>query len=230
MFHVKPVHGRPLPADRTTHFMSRPQCLLPGLVMSIVVDMALFMAASSAQAAIHKCTGADGKVAFSDQPCVGGQTAATVKPAAVAPILPIPPPPPVSPDGNNAPAGTPAKDPDAAARAAARERIRAGQTPQCLTLGDRVTSLVDSGARGVSPAEVKATVDRYEQQCAAQVRAAIAAENSRNEALQKQLMVDLECKEKRRVLSERRPRLASLSSEDRKAFSAVEADVARVCR
>ena len=216
MFHVKLSFGRPAPADRTAGLLGRSQCLLAGMV--------LVLAASSAQAAIHKCTGADGKVAFSDKPCVAGQIAATLKSATVAPI------PPMTPGGNNAPARAPVNDPDNADLAASRERIRAAQTPQCQAFGDRIVSLIDSGARGVSPAEVKATVDRYEQQCAAQVRAANAAENSRNEARQKQLMVDEECKQKRRVLSERRPRLASLSSEDRKAFSAVEADVALVCR
>lgn len=216
MFHVKLIRYPADPVDPTVGLTGGFPCFL--------VDLIRVWAASSAQAAIHKCTGADGKVAFSDQPCVAGQAAATVKPAAAAPM------PPVSPNANKAPVAASVSDPDAAARAAAWERIRAAQTPQCLTLGDRITSLMDSGARGVTGAEVKATVDRYERQCAAQARTANGAENLRNEARQKQLTVDEECKEKRRVLSERRPRLASLSSEDRKAFSAVEADVARVCR
>ena len=90
--------------------------------------------------------------------------------------------------------------------------------------------MIQTGAIGVAPAEVKATLDRYEQQCVVPGKTAIAAENARNEAKQKQLMVDEECKEIRRVLDERRPRLASMSSEDKKAFAASEANVARVCR
>ena len=224
MFHVKLIYGRRAPADQATGLMGRSQCLLAGLVMILA------LAASPAEAAIYKCTCADGKLAFSDQPCVGGQTAATGKSATVAPVPPMPPIPLMSPGDNNAPAGTSVNDLGDAARAAAHERIRTAQTPQCLSLGDRMTSLVESGARGVSPAEVKATFDRHEQQCAAQVRAAIAAENFRNEARQTQLVVDDECKDKRRVLSERRLRLVSLSDEYRKTVSAVEADVARVCR
>lgn len=175
-----------------------------------------------AHAAIYKCTGADGKVSFNDQPCTAGQVAATVKSAA--------PPRPSLPNANSAPGSLSASDPDAASRAAAHERFRAAQTPQCVALGDRITSLIESGARGVGGVEVKETIDRYEQQCAAQARVAMNAENARGEARQKQLVVDGECAEKRRVLAERRPRLASLSSEDKKAFAAVESEVARVCR
>ena len=69
--------------------------------------------------------------------------------------------------------------------------------------------------------------DRTAATRAAQAQAAIRAENARNESRQKQSIVDEECKEKRRAIAERRPRLSNLSGEDRKAFAAVESDVAR---
>ena len=189
---------------------------------AMVFMVLAWIAVPQTHAAIYKGTGVEGKVSFNDQPCTAVQVAVTVKPAA--------PPGPSLPNFNNAPGSLSASDPDAAARAAAHERFRAAQTPQCVALGDRITSLIESGARGVGGVEVKATMDRYEQQCAAQTRVAMNAESARGEARQKQLVVDGECKEKRRVLAERRPRLASLSSEDKNAFAAVESEVARVCR
>ena len=216
MFHVKLIHGSTSSSGRTVGLIGTIRCFMVGVVM--------VWAATAASAAVYKCTGADGKIAYRDQPCTAGQAATTVKPATVAPL-----PSGLgsgSPSANNSSAGIANKggdkdssqDPGAAAPSAARDRIRAGQTPQCVTLGDRITSHIETGARGVAPAEMKATADRYEQQCAAQAKTAIAAENARNEARQKQLMVDEECKEKRRVLAERRPRLASLSSEEKKPF------------
>jgi Domain of unknown function (DUF4124) len=192
-------------------------------VQKLAMVVVLAAGVLPAGAAIHKCTGSDGKVTFGDQPCAVGHSAATVKPAAAPTVQ-------GAPIANNLPGGAVPKDPDAAARAAAFARIRASQTPQCLALGDRIAALVEKGSQGVTGVEIKAMVDRYEQQCAAQARAANAAENARNEARQKQLIVDEECKVKRRVLAERRPRLASLSLEDQKAFAAVETDVARGCQ
>ena len=82
----------------------------------------------------------------------------------------------------------------------------------------------------VMGAEDKAMFEPYAQQCAARARVANGADNDRNEARQNHLIVDEECKENRRVVPERRLRLAKLSSDDRKAFAAVESDVARDCR
>lgn len=49
--------------------------LLPTFVVA-----ALLVAATTANAQVYKCTGADGKTAFSDQPCATGQKAAVIKP------------------------------------------------------------------------------------------------------------------------------------------------------
>ena len=35
---------------------------------------------TTAKSEVYKCTGADGKTAFSDQPCASGQKAAVIKP------------------------------------------------------------------------------------------------------------------------------------------------------
>jgi Domain of unknown function (DUF4124) len=41
---------------------------------------ALLVTATVVKAEVYKCTGADGKTAFSDQPCLSGQKAAVIKP------------------------------------------------------------------------------------------------------------------------------------------------------
>lgn len=41
---------------------------------------ALLLTATMGKAEVYKCTGADGKTAFSDQPCASGQKAAVIKP------------------------------------------------------------------------------------------------------------------------------------------------------
>lgn len=179
------------------------------------------LAAPPSRAAIHKCTGADGKLRFGDQPCKAGPKATTVKVAAAALTVPN------LPNSGNAPGNGSAKDPDASARAAARDRIGAEQTLECVALGGRITPFMQKGALEGVDAEAKPMFDRYEHQCTVQARAANGADNDRNEVRQNQLIVGEECREKRRVLAERRLRLASASSDDKKAFAEVESDVAR---
>ena len=84
--------------------------------------------------------------------------------------------------------------------------------------------LADAGAQD------KVMFHRHEQPCAAQARATNRTANVRHEVRTTQLMVDAACQEKRAVRVDRRPRVASLGSEDRKAFAPVESDVARGCR
>jgi hypothetical protein len=49
-------------------------------VLQILAVTTLLVAATMAKAEVYKCTGADGKTAFSDQPCASGQKAAVIKP------------------------------------------------------------------------------------------------------------------------------------------------------
>jgi Domain of unknown function (DUF4124) len=53
----------------------------------IITIATLMLLSSYSLAAINKCTGADGKVVFSDQPCATGQGAASVKPTVEAPAF-----------------------------------------------------------------------------------------------------------------------------------------------
>lgn len=49
------------------------------LIQTLAVT-ALLVAVTMSKAEVYKCTGADGKTAFSDQPCATGQKAAVIKP------------------------------------------------------------------------------------------------------------------------------------------------------
>lgn len=82
MFHVEQV-----PIVRQHFFDPNPLCSPRARAYPLQVLMALLLALSSANsmAGINKCTGADGKVLFSDQSCIATQGATTVRPAVEAP-------------------------------------------------------------------------------------------------------------------------------------------------
>lgn len=56
---------------------ARGNMLKPVYAMAVIVVLA---SVAPAMAEINKCTGADGRVVFSDQPCTAGQKAAVIKP------------------------------------------------------------------------------------------------------------------------------------------------------
>jgi Domain of unknown function (DUF4124) len=182
--------------------------------LALAIAAVFLLAVPLVEAAIHKCTGADGKVTFSDQPCAAGQGASVVKPAAPG----------------VAPTATAAPDASERARAEARDRLRRGQTPECLALADRMQNLLKDNAGKAPPADLDTVVNQYEQRCAARMRELLQAEAARTEQLAREQARKSDCDAKRRVLDERRPRLAQLSEQDRRAFAAVESEVARDCR
>ena len=216
MFHVKPTEFQPTTAAASmnppAHFQAR--ALRAGALAGSFAALFAVFSVPEAHAAIHKCTGTDGKVTFSDQPCAAGQGASVVKP--VAP--------------GAAPATTGAPDASEKARAEARDRLRKGQTPECLALADRMQNLLKDSVGKTLPAELDTVVNQYEQRCAARMRELVQAENARNEQLAREQTRKSDCDAKRRVLDERRPRLAQLNEQDKRAFAVVESEVARDCR
>lgn len=49
-------------------------------LLQILVATSILVITTTSNAQVYKCTGTDGKTAFSDQPCVTGQKAAVIKP------------------------------------------------------------------------------------------------------------------------------------------------------
>lgn len=227
MFHVKLSNNPAVGLGSASHGRRASREFWPVAAwvgMTAATQILLALASSPAQAAIHKGIAADGKVALSDPPCVAGQAAATVQPAAASATVPN------LPNAGNAPGGVVVNIPGAAARATTQGTMRAAQTRACCALGGRFAGFKPKGVREGADALAKPVFDQHEPLCAGQVRTAPGAGNARNEGRQKQSMVGEECKEMRRVLGERRPLLASLSSDDKKAFAAVESEVVRVSR
>lgn len=202
MFHVKLFNNPAVDLGSASHGRraSREFWRVAAWVgVTAATQILLALASSPAQAAFHKGAAADGQVARSDPPCVAGQTAATVQPAAASATVPN------LPDAGNAPGSVAVKNPGAAARATAQGTMRAAQTRECVALGGRFAGFKPMGAREGSDAHAKPLFDQYEPLCAGQARTAHGAGNARNEARQKPLMGDEECKEMRWVLRERRP-------------------------
>ena len=196
-------------------------CGFPQLFRALLATGGLVLAGlipAPVGAAVYKSVGKDGKAAFSDQPCPAGQTPTAVRESAGAPG-------PKPKDAKDP------KDPSDAARASARGRLRDSQTPECAELADRITRFGQTGGATASNAEMTSILDRHDQQCAPAQRAAIEAENKRNEdAANKQILADAACAEKRRVLNDRRARLSAMSDSDKRVFAVVETEVARDCR
>ena len=179
--------------------------------MTQALVMVAAMSITHASAAINKCISPDGKVVFSDQPCLTGQTGTALKEAVQSPAIKP-------------------QDASEAARQAARQRLRAGVTPDCADMHDKLDRYTLSKGASMSGAELESMLDRYEQRCAPQMREAIKAENDRNVAQSKRLTAINECAAKRRVLDERRPKFASLSADEKRMFALIETEVARDCK
>ena len=124
LFHVKPG-ARPIQSA------SAPLGHWAGMAVFYAALLGLHV---DAGAAIYKCTDPDGKATFRDQPCTSGQSVTISKEPAKAPTT-----------ATKADAAAQPVDASAAARAAARERLRAAQTPECVDMGDRIQR---SGQKG----------------------------------------------------------------------------------
>lgn len=169
-------------------------------------------------AAIHKCTGTDGKVVFSDQPCESGQSATIIKGAAT----PAPGAAPVK-------SGTPT-DPNAA-MTSMRNSIDAALTPECRQMRTQLQpqTLETKGGR-LTDLELDNLVARFDLQCIPLIKAAQAAEWAKGKAERDTLQKKTECNDKRRVYNERKDKLPSLDDSGRLAMAKLATDLELNCR
>lgn len=105
-------------------------------------------------AAVHLCKSADGKTAYSDQPCAGGQEGTTLKLNNTSPSA--------------ATASTSSPSVQSLQNKALREKINAALTPECRALGDRASRSLQSDS-DVSLDVVKRAVGEFETRCGAQL-------------------------------------------------------------
>ena len=146
-------------------------------------------------AAIYKCTGADGKITISDQQCATDQRGGAV---------------------NAAPSSGPAKTPDAATKPNTATLSR----EECQVLGRRFQVLFDQAMSGkVSAPENKRADDAVIAEFAAKCKAPTGANADKRIA----------CDTKKELLADRRPKVATLSAQDKAALAALERDYALTC-
>lgn len=167
--------------------------------------------AGAAQAGVQKCTGADGKVVFSDQPCASGQSASAVRGVAGSDA---------SPTSTSAGSNPSYEDMVQKAR---RANVQAALTPECRTLGDRASRALQNDAASLE--EVKQAVSQFENQCGDQVQKASAtASNSR-------AVPDAAgCRALRQSLEDRRAKLSTLTNRELQEFAKFQNEVSVGCR
>ena len=196
LFHVK--------LWRSPYFLAACKPIVLAVLAGGAVAVAVVPAAS---AAINKCTGSDGRVVFSDQPCTNSQTQTIIKSA--------------KPTGQSAP-----REPFDATAA----RVKASLSPECVALAEKMANFFQDGAGQTPEADVTATVTRYKNLCEPVIRKAVAAEEARKSADDKRSMLDNECQTKKRTVQEAKARPGGVSEANKPALAAVEASIARDCR
>ena len=183
-----------------------------GLLLAVLL-------ADAAQAGVQKCTGADGKVVFSDQPCATGQSASAVR--GVAGVNPSP----ANASAGSANTSGAASNPsyEDMVQKARRANVQAALTPECRALGDRASRALQNDAASLE--EVKQAVSQFENQCGDQVQKASAtASNSR-------AVPDAAgCRALRQSLEERRARLKTLTNRELQEFVKFQNEVSVGCR
>ena len=187
------------------------------MIFAGVSLLALVVMSPLAEAAINKCIGADGKVVFSDQPCVPGQSASTIQEKG-------------GPKSSATPLAKPAADPNAAMKSM-RDRVDAALTPECRRMRKQALEqvLATDNARQTE-AELQKIIDDFEAQCSPLIKAAQEAEWAKGKAERDRTQKLGECTEKRRIFAERKGRLQSLTEPDRQATARLGAEIERDCR
>lgn len=175
--------------------------------------------AGAAQAGVQKCTGADGKVVFSDQPCASGQSASAVR--GVAGINASPTSTSAGSANTSGGGGNPSYED--MVQKARRANVQTALTPECRALGDRASRALQNDAASLE--EVKQAVSQFENQCGDQVqKASVAASNSR-------AVPDAAgCRALRQSLEERRAKLKTLSNRELQEFAKFQNEVSVGCR
>ena len=172
----------------------------------------------AANATINKCTGADGKILFSDQPCMPGQAAATLKDA-----------------GDTKPAATYGKptmpvDPNAA-MTSMRNAIEAALSPECRQMQKQLSGQAPGpGTVRLTEVELQRMTGLFESQCSPLIKAAQESELAKSKAERELLQKQVECTEKRRVYDERKGKLSGLDDIGRQAMARLTIDLERNCR
>lgn len=185
----------------------------------IALAFALPMAAAHA-AGVYKCAQPDGKVVFSDHPCTNEQSGGAMKGVTTA-------------TGSGTPAATgggPATSIDAVRQKAARDRVHQSLSPECRTLGDRASRVLQTDSNA-SMEEVKRAVSEFEGKCSDQVVEASRKESARGTPGGKNAPLDAAaCQKLRQSLDADRARLGRMTDKEKMAFLTQQNEVSVACR
>ncbi len=178
------------------------------LSLPLGVVLALFLA-GNVQAEVHKCTGADNKVVFSDQPCASGQTASHVSG--------------VGTTAATDKTGTDKPSYEDSVQRSRRATVHAALTPDCRVLGDQASRALRNDAASLD--EVKQAVSQFENHCGDQVhKASVAAAKSRT------VPDAADCHRLRQSLEERRARIKTMTNRELQEFVKFQNEVSVGCR
>lgn len=172
-------------------------------------------------AGVYKCTQADGRVVFSDHACPNDQTGGAIKGTGTGA--------PATAAGNTSTPGGPTTSVEALRQKAARDRVHQNLTPECRTLGDRASRVLQSDSNA-SMDEVKRAVSAFEGKCADQVVDATRKENARGANGKNAPLDAASCQKLRQTLDADRARLGRMTDKEKMAFAAQQNEVSIVCR
>ena len=199
MFHVKPHQSVSSVPTGVGKWVAA--CLaMGGLVMA------------PAQAGVQKCTAADGKVVFSDQPCPEGQASSSVR--GVPEAKPM--------GGGTRDQGSRLSYEDAVQRAR-RAEVHAALSPVCRALGDKASRAVRSDASSLE--EVKQAVSQFESQCGDQVLQASVRNNTT-----RAVPNAADCRALRKSLEDQRARMKTMTNKELQEFAKFQNEVSVGCR
>lgn len=188
------------------------------LVLTRAVLTSVLAVPLASNAAITKCTGADGKVVFSDQPCSAGQSAETIKGAGGSKPSAVSGKPDSPPSPHQ---GMPSM----------RNSLDAALTPECRQIQKQMFEQVtESATKRLTEPELQSIYNRFEAQCKPLIKAAQDAEWAKGAAERDRLQKQVECTEKRRVYDERKDKLASLDDSGRATMARLRTDLDTACR
>ena len=190
------------------------------LLLASLVAMPL-----AVRAAVHKCTGADGKIVFSDQPCANDQRggALNVSPASRAGKSPSSAAPKAGPP-------SPALGSNAAV-ATYRKGLLAVLSPEFQNMSRRLWDIEDNVAKATPSAPYSnpagdSLIADFAAKCEGPTRDYL----EKNKADQRTAKSKrIACDTKKELLTDRMPKAATLSAQDKAALAALERDYAAQC-
>lgn len=180
----------------------------------------LSLVGTAVHAEVVKCKTADGKVVYSDQPCISGQSTSTVPgvPNKTASGT-------ATPAGAGKPISVPATAVGEARNRAMHARIEAGMSPECRSIGVKLGVSLTSN----SDAELENTkrlFTQFDQRCMAQWEKVWKTERDSGS---KQPLDATTCRGLRQTRDDARAQLSKMTDQEKADFAKLQNEVSVAC-